>query len=267
MFEMQDEMYFEYDYLVEYEDELPFFRLQPASDRKDAWNQLQEGMAEVFMEDAAELKKPEQTEAEYVLEFFDTWLEDISYADLEKFLVEYLSEEVQDEYQRNLGRDPQELKERAAKERVRRDELEIAYELQSEARAQGKRFTRRDGFCYVCGGYIDPQHGELLLSSEIPEKFHTLDKSGKLNKWYVRCFSSPCSDAENGGRDKSKHIEVNDPTPNRVGERCWTCGVFVHVGEGIIVHRDLLPEWIGPVSAPIWSPERTYFIQCKSNPV
>lgn len=124
--------------------------------------------------------------------------------------------------------------------------LENLQKLSAEAlelKSQGRRITSEGGPCYVCGKFVWPFDGELLLWNEIPKSIRAKYIPDVFQKWHIRHFGPECSAPNFGSRELFLHPVGPFEKRNTNPENCIVCGSYVSEESGWLIPVSLVPKW------------------------
>ena len=134
----------------------------------------------------------------------------------------------------------------------------------SSAVAEGKRLTSDGGPCYVCGQFVWPMNGELLLWSEIPKGIRDSFIPGIFQKWHIRHFGPECSRPELGKRDFFLHPKGPFVGKNTKPDKCIVRDINVPTESGWLIPVSLVPKWKQAPPAFPGAKTKKYYVTCGS---
>lgn len=132
----------------------------------------------------------------------------------------------------------------------------------SSAVAEGRRLTSDGGPCYVCGQFVWPMNGELLLWSEIPKGIRDSFIPGIFRKWHIRHFGPECSRPELGKRDFFLHPKGPFVGKNTKPDKCIVCDINVPAESGWLIPVSLVPKWTRARPAFPGAKTKKYYVSC-----
>jgi len=128
--------------------------------------------------------------------------------------------------------------------------------------AEGRRLTGDGGPCYVCGQFVWPMDGELLLWSEIPKKIRNSLIPGIFQKWHIRHFGPGCSSPELGKRNFFLHPKGPFVNKNKKPDKCIVCDINVPAESGWLIPVSLVPKWKRVRPAFPGANTKNYYVLC-----
>ena len=143
--------------------------------------------------------------------------------------------------------------------------LEELRTLSGEAldfKSQGRRITSEGGPCYICGKFVWPHNGELLIWSEIPKDVREKFIPDVFQKWHIRHFGPECSRPEFGERDFFLHPKGPFSRKNTKPEKCIVCDINVPAESGWLIPVSLVPKWKQARPAYPGAKTKKYYVSC-----
>jgi len=131
-----------------------------------------------------------------------------------------------------------------------------------EFKSQGRRITSEGGPCYVCGRFVWPHNGELLIWSEIPNDVRKRYIPDVFQKWHIRHFWAECSGPEFGERDIFLHPTGNFEKRNAKPEKCIVCAADVPAQSGWLIPVSLVPKWKQTRPAFPGAKTKNFYVMC-----
>jgi hypothetical protein len=132
----------------------------------------------------------------------------------------------------------------------------------SSAVAEGRRLTSEGGPCYVCGEFIWPMNGELLLWREIPKGIRDSLIPGIFQKWHIRHLSPECSRPELGKRNFFLHPKGPFVGRNTKPDKCIVCDINVPAESGWLIPVSSVPKWKQDRPAFPGAKPKKYYVSC-----
>lgn len=143
--------------------------------------------------------------------------------------------------------------------------LEALRTLGAEAlvfKSQGRRITSEGGPCYICGKFVWPHNGELLIWSEIPKHVREKYIPDVFQKWHIRHFGPECSRPEFGKRDFFLHPKGPFAKKNAKPDKCIVCDANVPAESGWLIPVSLVPKWKQARPAFPGAKTKNYYVSC-----
>ena len=131
-----------------------------------------------------------------------------------------------------------------------------------EVQSQGRRITSQGGPCYICGKFVWPFGGELLLWNEIPKDVRAQYIPDVFQKWHIRHFGPECSREEFGQRDFFLHPKGPFTRRNAKSEKCIVCDIEVPAEQGWLIPASLVPKWKQARLAFPGAKTKNYYVSC-----
>ena len=143
--------------------------------------------------------------------------------------------------------------------------LEALNTLGTEAlhvKSQGRRITNEGGPCYICGKFVRPFNGELLLWDEIPKEIRAKYIPEVFQKWHIRHFDEECSRPEFGQRIFFLHPKGPFTRRNAKPDKCIVCDIDVPADSGWLIPVSLVPKWKQARPAFPGAKTKNYYVSC-----
>ena len=131
-----------------------------------------------------------------------------------------------------------------------------------DVKSQGRRICSEGGPCYICGKFVWPYNGELLLWNEIPKIVREKYIPDVFQKWHIRHFGPECSRPEFGTRDFFRHPSGPLEKKNSKPDRCIVCDVYVEANSGWLIPASFVPKWKQSRPAFPGANTKKYYVVC-----